>query len=148
MNERTPLIVGGSLVAVLVIVALVFGLDTTVENYDTSTPEGTVQLYLQALIDQDDAAAAAIVVDDPEDPCLDDPVDWIVADARMALGEVTVGDGVANVEVLTTQIDEGAFGNSSYDSVFSLVSVDGEWRLEAADWPYGCGDVRPIGERE
>lgn len=148
MNERTPLIVGGSLVLVLVIVAVVFGLDPKVETYDSSTPQGTVQQYLQALIDQDDVAAAAIVIDDSEDPCLEDPVDWLVADARMALGEVTVGDGVATVEVATTQMDEAGFNTSRYDSVFRLVSVDGEWRIEAADWPFGCGDIRPIGESE
>lgn len=148
MNERTPLIVGGSLIVLLVIVAVFVGFNPTVETYDASTPEGTVQSYLQALLDGDEATASALLVDDPEDPCLEDSFDRPVADSRISIDEVEVGDGAATVSIVTTQIGDAVIGNSRYDSAFRLVAVDGGWRIEAADWPYGCGDIRPVTSEE
>jgi len=145
MKERTPLIIGGTLVGVLLLVALLNGLGREVSNLDPSTPEGTVQGYLQALLADDRDSADSFLVADTEDPCLHDEVDWVVDDARIALGAVDVDGPRATVEVVTTEVSEGALGGSRYDSSFDLVLVDGDWRIEAADWPYGCGLSR---ERE
>lgn len=147
MKERTPLIIGGTLIGVLLIVALLNGLGGDVSQLDPATPAGTVQGYLQAVLDGDRDYADSFLVEDSEDPCLHDEVDWLVDDARVALGNVEIEDTHATVEVVTTEVSEGALGGSRYDSAFDLVRVDGGWRIEAADWPYGCGRIPPT-ERE
>lgn len=139
MKERTPLILGGAVIGVLLLIALVAGLGRDVTSLDATTPEGTVQQYLQALLQDDRFKADALVSEDSEDRCLGDEVDWVLDDARVALGAVEVEGSHATVEVVTTEISEGALGGPRYDSAFDLMLIDGDWRIAAADWPYGCG---------
>ncbi len=147
MKERTPLIIGGTLVGVLLLIALLGGIGRNVPSLDPTTPEGTVQAYLQALLVDDRELADSLIVADTEDPCLHDDTDWLLDNGRVALGAVEVDGSRATVEVVTTEVTEGALGGSRYDSGFDLVLIDEEWRIEAADWPYGCGRI-PSGERE
>lgn len=145
MNERTPLIVGGALILGLLAVALVFGSGRTVAEQPPNSPEAVVQAYLEALIAEDDDAASALTADDSEDPCLGDR-NLTLGNIRVALGRVEIDGATARVEVATTDVDEGALGGARYDSTFVLRLVDDSWLIDAADWPYGCGDLRPIEE--
>lgn len=135
-KDRT-LIVILSTIATLVLVALivVFTRDAP-ETLDSSTPEGVVQAYSLAVIDGDEAAAAALLTADASAGC--GPVEHGPTDnLRVVLVSTTVRSDSADVVVsLVTSFDDGPFGASEYEfeSNFDLVRVDGAWLIGTAPW--------------
>ncbi len=141
-----PMIVGLAaigLVVVLAVVAVVTGGRTV--DLDPNSPEGVVQRYAQAMIDEDRDAAHELLADRD---CTFEEYFYFERDMRVTLGDVEITDNRARVEV-TVSWPSGEpildpYG-SSERNVFFLVPVDGEWRIDQAPWPFwACiPDERP-----
>lgn len=125
------------LIAVLTVVALA----RDPVRLDPTTPEGTVQGYLQAIGDDDYESALEVL-----DP--DGPGTCVAADiARSAPGEPftatlledrsDVGADEAIIAVRLRFGTDDVFG-SGWDTVetFDLVSKNGSWRITGQPWPY------------
>ena len=132
-----PMIVGLvaiGLVVVLAVVAVATGGRTA--DLDPDSPEGVVQRYAQAMIDEDRDAAQALLEDQD---CTFEDYFYFERDMRVTLGDVEITDSRARVEV-TVSWPSGEpildpYG-SSERNVFFLVPVDGEWRIDQAPWPF------------
>ena len=140
-------IVLGIIVAVIVVivaVALVFALQGP-EQFDPGTPEATVQGYLQAVIDEDQTAAARFLVPDLAKRCGSDldrirhyPRSFraVVADTR------PFGDQI----LITVEISEGSgaglFSDSyTFDETLVLEKAGDEWLIAQVPWPIYCREV-------
>jgi hypothetical protein len=132
-----PMIVGLvaiGLVVVLAIVAVVAGGRTA--DLDPASPEGVVQRYAQALLDEDPDAALALLADQD---CTFEEYFYYERDMRVTLGDVEITDNRARVEV-TVSWPSGEpvldpYG-SSERNVFQLIATEGEWRIDRAPWPF------------
>lgn len=129
------------LIAVLVVVAVVVVFTRGApKQLDTSTPEGVVQQYANAVIDGDGSTSAALL----------SPA-WIKECAEMGYSQndtsglrlthisTTVHDSSATVRVfMRVSMGAGAFGDSSYESEdsFTLVKIDGDWLIRSAPWEF------------
>lgn len=103
---------------------------------DASTPEGVVQRYAAAVIGGDEATAATYLTEAARKTCqhTDYPA---TEDLRVVLVSTTVREDTADVEVsLVASAEGGPFGPSeySYDDVFDLAKVDGQWLIDTAPW--------------
>jgi hypothetical protein len=124
-----PLI--GALVVVILVAA---GLLRETPDLDPSTPEGTVQAYLQAVFDGDQEAAAQYTEGDC-DPNLGpgSPVDGVSA----SLVRVEGDDNQATVVVKLSQPSGQPFaGLSEWEEWFTLINRDGTWMIQQPVWPY------------
>jgi hypothetical protein len=128
---------GGLLIAILVIVALT----RDPVELDPSTPEGSVQVYLQAIADEDYGTAFALIDPDSHEDCKSG--DLAFASPRdpftATLGTADVSNGTAYVEVTISQNPSpGPFdpGSGGYGEVFTLEQSDGQWLITGEPWPY------------
>ncbi|TFB71406.1 hypothetical protein E3O06_13835 [Cryobacterium glaciale] len=145
-KDRT-LIVILSIIAALVLVSLVVVFTRGApETLDPSTPEGVVQAYSAAVIDGDEAAAAAFLTTDASVGC--GPVEHgPTNNLRVVLVSTTVRPTSADVVVsLVTSYDDGPFGASEYEfeGNFDLVRVDGAWLIATAPWELSICPNRSI----
>lgn len=137
------------LVGVVVVLAGVAG--TVVANrstptLDLNTPEGTVQAYLQAVVDGDSATAADLLSPSSDCEASDVASAYAPSSARIVL-ERTTGD--ADRAVVTVDITEGSgdgpFGGSGYSHSERLAveREDGVWKITGAPWPlYSCTSAK------
>jgi hypothetical protein len=123
------------LAGVLVVVALVAaGLLRETPDLDASTPEGTVQAYLQAVFEGDQEAAAQYTEGEC-DPNLGPgvPVDGVSA----SLASVEGDDNQATVVVMLSQPSPDPFGGlSEWPEWFNLLKHNGTWVIQQPVWPY------------
>lgn len=137
-STRIWLLAGGALLVVvaLVVVALARG---PVE-LDPTTPEGTVQAYLQAISDKDYETALAMVDPDAENCTPGDIAYAAPQDPFSAtLLETTVSGDTAIVEVsIRFGSSPGPFepGDRGFGEVFHLEDRDGVWVIVGTPWPY------------
>ena len=127
------LIAGVALVVVIALIA-VFARGG-VAQYAADTPEGVVQRYTQAVVDDDVTAALDYLVPEVADSC--DPVTSGTDDLRVSLLETTERDDTARVRVLVVTVyGSGPLGSSEYESeeVFELVKTGGDWLIETVPW--------------
>lgn len=134
----------GAVVVAAVVVALVLALQPPKE-LDPGTPEATVQSYLQAVIDEDQAEAVHLLTPDLVKRCGADLgqfrhspdsfraviVDTGSYDNRMAVNvEITEGAG------------SGLFGDSyTFEETLILEQVGDDWLIAEAPWPIYCGEA-------
>lgn len=144
-NRILAIVVG--VIVVLAIVAGVVASTRPAPEFDPSTPEGTVQLYLQTLFDDDEEGAAGYLA--PENAC--DADDLAQADegesVRVLLGDVNIDADTARVEVeiIVTSAD-GPFGGYEYsvDESFTLRREGEGWLITGEPWPaYFCEGRAP-----
>lgn len=116
------------------------------------TPEGTVQAYLQALADGDANLAYSFYSPALQERCepsnVRDSLRFGVEEFRATLGDVIDrGDTVEVVVDLTQFYGDGPFGRgeSTFQQVFVLEEVDGEWVFVEAPWPTWCPAPVPEG---
>ncbi len=132
------LVVVGLLVVIALVVVLVRS--TVRESLDPSTPEGVVQRYAQAVIDGDDAAAAAYLTGRSEDCGYygSDP-----ANLRLTFDSTTISGNDATVRVsISSSYGGDPFSNYeyTYDDEFRLVKSGGAWLIETAPYEFlSCG---------
>ncbi len=130
-------VAGAGLVALVVVAAVLAGRPP--RTYDLSAPEGTVQAFLQAILDDDTAAARRLLAPDVDERCVDGaPGDESV---RITLVSVTATDDTATVEVRVVRSGgEPPFGAYEYtqDATYRLERTDDGWLITSADWPFPC----------
>ena len=126
-------------IALLVVVAVVaVVVRKEPPSLAADSPEGVVQRYATAVLDDDERAAGEYLSQSTLENCDPDyyarPAD---EDVRLTLISTEVRDDTADVRVrITTFSGSGPFGVSEWSSeeIFDLVLVDGEWRISAAPW--------------
>lgn len=131
------------IVALLVGVGLVVGTLQDVPAGDPGTPEGTVQVYAQAVIDGRWVEARDLLASDIRADCgvADFRNSWVAQPLSVRLEEVRTTDTGAEVEVqLRALAGPDPFGTDYLSTeVFDLVQEDGQWRLTGSPWPvYEC----------
>ena len=140
---RAILIIIG--VAVVLALVVVF-LRPAPDALDPSTPEGVVQAYAVALLDEDRPAALAHLVPELANNCA--PADARFDGLRMTLVSSTVRGSSATVRVsVTTNSGGGPLGSSEFssDDSFTLKQRDGSWLIDTSPWqltlcyPNGAG---------
>jgi hypothetical protein len=120
--------------ALVVIVLVAVGILRETPELDPSTPEGTVQAYLEAVFAGDQEAAAEFTEGEC-DPNLGPgaPVEGVSA----TLVSVEGDDAQAIVEVRLSQPTTDPFGGlSEWPEWFNLISRDGTWMIQQPVWPY------------
>ncbi len=127
-------------VAVLVVVAAVAAATRTPPLADPATPEGTVQLFVTAVLDGDDRAAVAIL--DPTLGCSVPLPQRGLSGTRVTFavaGTRVFGDR-ASVDIDVTEYRSGGpFDSSSHRESYQLVAHDGGWLITGEPWPvYVC----------
>lgn len=126
-------------VAVLVVVAAVLASTRTSHPADPATPEGTVQLFVTAVLDRDDAAAVALL--DPSLGCSVPLPDRGMSGRRVTFavaGTRVLGER-ASVEIDITEYGSGPFDSWSHRESYSLVTAGGRWLITGEPWPlYTC----------
>lgn len=126
------------LVVALAVVAAVVSSSRDQPKPDATTPEGVVQLYVSALFNDDDSAAAKFL--DPASKCADALDDAYVFDtARVAVVETSTDGDTATVGL---QIEEGSGldGGWSHREDFTLRRDSDTWVITGEPWPlFECG---------
>ncbi len=110
-----------------------------VTNLDPTSPEGTVQAYLDAALDGDFATAETYLSAEQQN-CAGtagfDPY-YVPEDSRVVLRDVTVDGDQASVEV---DVTEGGVGGYTHGEMYRLEEEGGRWVITRAPWPYyECG---------
>ena len=146
-RPRSTRLIGWSLAAALVVLVaagVVVGVLRDPVLLDPQTPEGTVQAYVQAVLDGDWNDARAHLADDLEAECtaVDFRRAWIPDSLTATLDDVRVDGDEAEVVVrLRTAAEPTPFGER-YEATetFDLIREDTTWRLTGQPWPvYDCG---------
>jgi hypothetical protein len=129
--------IGLAVLVALVVIALV----RDPVQLDPASPEGTVQAYLQAIADEDYGAALALLEPGLADGC--SPSDLQQAAPREPFSATLVDSDESNdTASVTASIayspSPGPFdpGSNGFDEYFSLVLLDGVWRIINDPWPY------------
>ncbi|MEO5778648.1 hypothetical protein [Arthrobacter sp. PAMC25284] len=134
--DRTLLIVV-SVIAVLVIVALVVVFTRGAPpQLGETTPAGVVQRYSAAVIDGDEAAAAAYLSDAAGKNC-DAFGRPFARNLRVTLVSTTERTDTADVRVLMTESGaDGPFGSGEYQTEdgFDLIRSGNTWLIARAPW--------------
>jgi len=123
--------VAGALVVVALVAA---GLLRETPDLDPSTPEGTIQAYLQAVFAGDQTRAAEYTEGEC-DPNLGPavPIEGISA----ALVRVDGDDNQTTVVVKLSQPSPDPIGGlSEWEEWFNLINHDGSWVIQQPAWPY------------
>lgn len=135
-------------VAAGLIVAAVLGALRDPAPLDPGTPEGVVQVYLQAVLDGDVTTARNLLSQDLAENCsVQDLRDsWVPEGVTASLGDVRHLRDEVEVEVrLRTVAGPPPFGAGGQETTefFTLIEVAGEWRIDGATWPvHDCGVAR------
>lgn len=143
----SPILIGISVVVVLALLVTLALTDRNVRSYDPGTPEATAQAYIQALFDEDRAAAHGYLSSDLQDKC--EPYDlelwWVRGAESASFDEVRIDGEHAEIELrlLSTDFELGIFPFDNYDysreTELELDRVAGEWVITNATWPLaGC----------
>ena len=128
---------------IIVVVAIVTVLSATRSAVviDRTTPAGSVQAYLKAILNGKNADAAKMF--SPQSMCTITDIDrsYIVDSARVLLVDSTVEGTTAEVRVRVEIPSGSPFGElMTEDHTFRLVKSDGTWLLTGIPWPlYDCG---------
>jgi hypothetical protein len=129
-----------ALVATLVVLAV-----QTETEYDASTPEGTVQRYVRALIEDDHRGALAFL--DEDLGCTTDDLRWSRLSGSTTVRLVgTHSDGADRAEVdLSVSEYAGPFGGGyEFPTTIVLERHGGEWSIVEVPWPvYYCEGEAP-----
>jgi hypothetical protein len=139
--DRVLLVVVAVAVALAVVTA-VFAATRPTQILDRTTPQGSVQAYLTAVLDRDNAKAASFFA--PGSPCSAQDLDRAyVADAtRVDLVSQQVDSDTARVTVeVSIGSGSGPFaGVSGEQHTFRLTRSGSAWRLDGIPWPaFDCG---------
>ena len=150
MARRTSVVLISAVAAIIVLggVAGVISATRSASQGDPSTPEGAVQVYLQAISRGDVDAAGALLLS--EGPCTigDLSRTYLPGSLRAVLTSSSSTDSdtaVVRVEVTEGGADE-PFGSSGYGHTesFLLERTGGTWFLTEVPWPmYDCSGVTP-----
>lgn len=121
----------GVIVVIAVIVVFTRG---GAADVDPTTPEGVVQTYTRAVIDNDYTTALDSLTSDVRENC-DRVEPRSLQGLRMTAISTKIVDDTAFVRV-TIEQGSGAYGGSSYEyeDSFSLLRVGDDWKITLAPW--------------
>ena len=143
--ERNWLIGGGAILVALLAASVIVALARGESEFDSGSPEFTVQQYLKALTESDFETAESFWSPELREDCSFE--DFLLnvkgrlsllSGARITLDDVqTVGDtAIVSVRTIRTT-GGGIFGPServgSYD--YTVRKFDGDWRIVDHTWP-------------
>lgn len=135
-HNRATVISLGLVIGLVVAAGLVVLLRPSATEFDPTTPEGTVQSYVRAVLD-DDREQALALLEDPSDEC---DLDHHRRDSiRVTLEGVETTDDHSKVTIrMTTQGGEPPFDTYEYTErvTFELTRVEGNWLITRAPWPF------------
>lgn len=137
-TDRTLLIVISLIAVVAVLAVVVVFTRGAPAQLDPSTPEGVVQSYTNAVIDDNRPVATALLAQHIRENC-DRAEPGMLTDIRVTVVSTKVTGETAVVRVLISHGSTGgAFGGSGYESddSFSLAMEDGAWRIDSAPWEF------------
>lgn len=138
--NRVLAIVIGLIIVAVAIVALLSSTKSAVVM-DRSTPAGSVQAYLKAVLVGKDAEAATWLA--PAGVCTVTDIDraYIVDTARVLLVDSTTTGDTAEVRVRVEIPSGSALGDvMTEDHTIRLIKSDGRWFIMGIPWPlYDCG---------
>ena len=140
MTSRSNLVLAiiGALVVVLAVVAGVVAAIRGDPDIDLSTPDGTVQAYVTALVNHDDETVEELL--DPELGCTT-PLREMYVPSRVSLSIVESDErgDTATVVVEITEHGQGLFDAWSHRERFELERVGDGWMVTGEPWPvYKC----------
>lgn len=131
------LLIGAVVVGLIVVVAALVALTRSEPaTLDPSTPEGTAQRYVQAILDGDNATAEDMIL---EEDCDIGPRFFGDQTVRARMVNSTVDGDTATVEVeLVFSGGDPLFGGYGYEEPawINLTQVDGTWMVDSDSWPY------------
>lgn len=137
------LIIVVAMIAVVAAAAGVLSVRAAPQQYDRSTPEGVVQVYLDALVDRDQEQAAELLATDS--PCAVEDLDrdhtMIGNDTRVILRDAETRGDAARVDVEVVTRSGGLFdgGEWAEEHTFRLSREGSDWRITGVPWPmYAC----------
>jgi hypothetical protein len=121
---------------IAVVALVVIGLNREPAEFDPNTPEGTVQVYIGALVEGDFETAASYWSDEGCAPISNIPTRG-APQVSVSLVSVDGNDVQANVVVRITENSEDPLGGLvEYQEWFTLTRQDGSWRVRQPSWPY------------
>ena len=131
-------------IALIIALALVLALRPP-KQFDPGTPEATVQGYLQAVIDEDQAKAASFMTRDLVKRCGVDlnQIRRGPDSFRAVIVDTLVLDNVVYVDVeLTEGSGGGVFGDPyGFVETLTLEKSGEDWLIAEAPWPIYCGEA-------
>ena len=157
MDSSTRILIGvvvGVIVLVVLGIALPRLIDREETTYPPNTPEGTVQRYIRAVIDEDADTALALLAEENTTACMEDELrDRLRYSSfdryRVRLGDVEEIDAeTVTVIVRATWIREpGLFelpdDGNTWEHEFELRrSADGFWLIAESEWPIELEYIR------
>ena len=138
---------------ILVIIVIAFALigvtagillsSQSIKELNPSSPEATVQTFLEAVFDDRNDEAAALLVSDSKCQVEDLDRSYVPESRRVTLTRSEITSGVARVKV-SVEISNGDPFNSFFKEshTYRLQSAGGKWRIEGIPWPlYDCGNL-------
>lgn len=141
-NKRANRVLG-LVVAAISIVALiaVLAVQDTTQQLDATTPEGTVQQYLQAVTTRDFDTALTYLAADTKCKIEDFDQAYIQDSIRISLSDSSITGDSASVKVNVENSSGDPFGGSYKESqAFRLTKSSGGWKIAGIPWPtYQCG---------
>ena len=147
MSDQRANRVLGLVVAAISIVALivVLAVNEDTPQLDATTPEGTVQQYLQSVTARDFDTAITYLSEDTKCKITDFDQAYIQDSIRISLSDESVTGDSATVKVNIDNSNGGPFGGSYTESQsFRLTKSDTGWKIAGIPWPtYQCGGVTP-----
>lgn len=134
-----------SAVLALAVIAGVVVSNRSAPALDPETPEGTVQRFLQLVVDGDQAAASELLASSSD--C--DAAEFVdyPNSTRIVLDHVTVTGDTAVVRVDVTEGAGDPFGGSGWTHTerLTLVREDGAWKVSGSPWLLFCVDGPEVG---
>jgi hypothetical protein len=141
-NQRANRVLG-LVVAAISIVALiaVLAVKDTTPQLDATTPEGTVQQYLQSITARDFDTALTYLATDTKCKIADFDQAYIQESIRVSLTDSSITGDSASVKVNIENSSGDPFGSSYSESqAFRLTQSDNGWKIAGIPWPtYQCG---------
>lgn len=136
----------GAFVLLAVVTSAVVGAVREPDLLDRDTPEGVVQRYAQAVIDEDYEQARGFLAEDVAERCTATRFreTWVPESLSLSLDEVSIRGEEAEVRVhLRREREPPPFGSGGYETTetFVLAREGGEWRLTDIPWPLSFCDV-------
>lgn len=146
-SGRLLVVMGLGLAGLIAIAAIVVIFREPV-SFEPGTPEAAAQEYILAVLDEDSAAAHALLTPDLQQKCSVDDLEeryYRRTGNRVILTESRIDGDTARIEVeFTATYSDDPFDvyESSYNERFDLEKVGDEWRIAEPPWPfYWCSEA-------
>lgn len=140
-NRVLAIVIGFVIIAVAIVTVLSSTKSAVV--IDRTTPAGSVQVYLKAILAGKNAEAAKML--SPDSVCTIDDIDrsYIVDTSRVLLVDSTISGTTAEVRIRVEIPSGSPLGDfMTEDHTLRLGNTNGTWLLTGVPWPlFDCGVI-------